>query len=838
MYLFSALTEGQRIAFVAAADTLSFDSPLIAAGQVRIAQVGADLRVTAAGKTIWLDGVPIGALGNSSFAFANGGLLVVGDRTDNLWRDWYGQSHDAFGQSGTSVQVWGLGGSDLVRTGSGADWLVGNGPIGPLEHISRKDAVGGNGTSALPSLSADGRYVVFDSVSTNLAPSPSDIHLKDLETGSISILSGTAFGDRPVVSADGLWVVFSSGGTLVPSPEPPVVIRSTPANPVQVTLAVSTTSTGVFADRRSTNPDVSADGRYVAFTSEATNLAPGGNTFRDVFLKDMQTGILVRMSTSLAGTDGNGNSDNARISADGRYVVFESDSNNLVAGDTNIYSDIFLFDRVGGNLISITAAFNTIPNAPANRPDIAHDAAAGIGPVVIFETDRTLVPADNQGHTDIYAWSMSSGTFRLVSASANGTPGNGPSQEAAISGDGRFVVFRSDANNLVPGDTNNTSDIFVKDLVDGRIAMVSVPATGLANGDSSAPAISLGGDWIAFQSRATNLAATDANGIDLDVFRVYNPLLRDTLEGGAGDDTYVIERYADIVVENANGGSDTVVTPLSYTLGSHLENLWLTGTDAIDGIGNALPNLIRGNATANLLSGLGGNDTLEGGAGNDTLDGGTGIDVAYYDIPRAQAIIGAQSVQAPLPATVSAYTLGSDTLINIERLAFSDGLNIALDVLPHGDIDNPVTKGEGGNAGKAYRLYQAAFDRTPDLLGLGYWIHQVDAGASLFNLATGFLGSAEFQALYGVNPSNEEYTQALYLNVLKREPDAFGYAYWNAVLSGQPMPVNPDFGQLSGVFVGQTTRQQMLVDFSESLENKTNLAGIIGNGFDYLPWPP
>ena len=141
----------------------------------------------------------------------------------------------------------------------------------------------------------------------------------------------------------------------------------------------------------------------VAFTSEATNLAPGGNTFRDVFLKDMQTGSLVRMSTSLGGTDGNGNSDNARISADGRYIVFESDSNNLVAGDTNNYSDIFLFDRVGGTLISITAGFNTIPNAPANRPDIAHDAVAGIGPVVIFETDRTLVPADNQGHTDIYA---------------------------------------------------------------------------------------------------------------------------------------------------------------------------------------------------------------------------------------------------------------------------------------------------------------------------------------------------------------------------------------------------------------------------------------------------
>lgn len=108
----------------------------------------------------------------------------------------------------------------------------------------------------------------------------------------------------------------------------------------------------------------------------------------------------------------------------------------------------------------------------------------------------------------------------------------------------------------------------------------------------------------------------------------------------------------------------------------------------------------------------------------------------------------------------------------------------------------------GGGAGKAYRPYQAAFDRTPDVEGLGCWIAQIDTGAKLFDIATGFIESDEFKALYGQAPSNADYTQALYLNVLD----------------------------------GETTRQQMLVDFSESAGNRENVIAVIGNGFDYVPW--
>ena len=221
------------------------------------------------------------------------------------------------------------------------------------------------------------------------------------------------------------------------------------------------------------------------------------------------------------------------------------------------------------------------------------------------------------------------------------------------------------------------------------------------------------------------------------------------------------------------------------------------------------------------------NDVLASSAAdNDTLDGGAGIDTAFYAAPRAQAAIALDAASPQLAASVTVPGLGTDTLADVERLRFDD-VAVALDIYPTGDVDDPVTKGDGGNAGKAYRLYQAAFAREPDAQGLGYWIAQVDAGAKLFDIATGFIESAEFATLYGAAPSNAEYTRALYLNVLGREPDAPGYAYWNALLEGQPW---------QGVYYGSTTRQQMLVDFSEGAENKANVAALIGNGFDYAPW--
>jgi hypothetical protein len=147
---------------------------------------------------------------------------------------------------------------------------------------------------------------------------------------------------------------------------------------------------------------------------------------------------------------------------------------------------------------------------------------------------------------------------------------------------------------------------------------------------------------------------------------------------------------------------------------------------------------------------------------------------------------------------------GTDTIVNIERLIFTDAA-LALDI--------------DGNAGKAYRLYQAAFDRQPDVTGLGFWIKALDGGTTLQSVASAFVTSTEFQTLYGANLTDGALLTAVYGNVLHRTPDQSGYNWWMGALAS-----------------GNLTRSQLLIDFSESAENKLQVIGSIQNGIDYVPW--
>lgn len=189
---------------------------------------------------------------------------------------------------------------------------------------------------------------------------------------------------------------------------------------------------------------------------------------------------------------------------------------------------------------------------------------------------------------------------------------------------------------------------------------------------------------------------------------------------------------------------------------------------------------------------------LWGTAGNDLLDGSSGIDTAVYTGNRSNFT---------LTKTATGYTIkdvtgaeGTDTLVNVERLVFADG-NVALDT--------------AGNAGQAWRLYKAAFDRSPDLPGLGYQMKALDSGLSLTEVAANFIASPEFKQKYST-PNNAEFVTLLYNNVLDRAPEASGLAY--------------HVGRLSQGLA----RQDILVGFSESPENQANLVGVIGNGMDYV----
>jgi len=287
----------------------------------------------------------------------------------------------------------------------------------------------------------------------------------------------------------------------------------------QVTQRVSVDSFGAQGNDQSgltARPSLSADGRYVAFQSAASNLVLGDtNGALDVFVRDMQTATTECVSVNPAGVPANGTSTAPSISADGRYVAFQSSASDLVPGDTNNVGDIFVRDRVAGTTERVSIASN---GAQGNHGSAA-PAISADGRFVAFQSDASnLIAADTNGRTDVFVHDRVAGMTELVSQSTSGAQGNSGSDEPSISADGRFVSFDSAATNLVSGSLNIPEDVFVRDRLVGATQQVSV-ATGGAHGNdvSGQSSISADGRYVAFYSIATNLVAGDQNGTG-DVF--------------------------------------------------------------------------------------------------------------------------------------------------------------------------------------------------------------------------------------------------------------------------------------------------------------------------------
>jgi serralysin len=221
-------------------------------------------------------------------------------------------------------------------------------------------------------------------------------------------------------------------------------------------------------------------------------------------------------------------------------------------------------------------------------------------------------------------------------------------------------------------------------------------------------------------------------------------------------------------------------------------------------IGGAGSDTIIGNAAANSLVGDGGDDRMTGSGGNDAIDGGGGRDTAVYARSRADYTV-TSNAPAVTVADRTAGRDGSDTLAGIERLDFADG-TLALDI---------ALPGQGAsNAGSAYRLYEAAFNRSPDVAGLSFWINQLDSGAfARDRMAQGFVGSAEFRAVYGADPSAEALVNGFYRNILDRSPEKAGFDFWFGILNGRP-----------------DLRSSVLDAIANSPENQQGLLPVIGQG--------
>jgi Tol biopolymer transport system component len=442
------------------------------------------------------------------------------------------------------------------------------------------DGTQGSSTSFVPSISADGRYVAFSSFASNLVSGDTndlqDTFVNDLQTGT--------------------------------------------------TKRISVANDGTQGNGLSYEPSISADGRYVAFSSNASNLVSGDtNSENDIFVYDLQTGTTKRISVASDGTQGNQDSYNPSISADGRYVAFRSSATNLVSGDTNNTTDIFVNDLQTGTTKRISIASDgTQGNQDSYNPSISAD-----GRYVAFGSSATnLVSGDTNGASDIFVNDLQTGTTKRISVATDGTQGNNSSSAPSISADGRYVAFYSNASNLVSGDTNGAYDIFVYDLQTGTTKRISVASDGTqGNNNSLSPSISGNGRYVAFSSSASNLVSGDTNGA-YDIF-VYD----------LSNDNLPVVNLGAASYSGTEGNSDTVIN-IPVTLST---------TPLAD---------------VTVLSGGDGNDILVGGFGNDPLIGGSGIDKFTFN-SSTDGI-----------ATISDFNAGEGDQIMVSASGFGGGLAV------------------------------------------------------------------------------------------------------------------------------------------------------------------
>lgn len=383
--------------------------------------------------------------------------------------------------------------------------------------------------SSEPSISGNGRFVAFRSGATNLVPGQANgrvhTYVHDRDTGAttrVSVDSNGAQADDSSfshsVSGGGRYVVFRSSATNLVSNitnnarDIFVHDRNT-----GITTRVSVSSDGTQGNGNSDFPAISVDGRYVTFSSVATNLVEGAaNGILNGFIHDRQTGLTERFSVNEAGIQANGPvTGRAPVSSDGQIVVFASEADNLVANDTNRWSDIFVRNRPAETTNRISQGpISSQGNAASEKPRISAD-----GCQVAFASDATNLAAGSTNlFTDIYVHDCQLGAITRVSVASDATEANGRSHDATISADGRFVAFASEASNLVADDTNGFTDIFVHDRQTGITTRVSVASDGSeANDSSHRPALSADGRYVVFHSDASNLVADDTNAAR-DVF--------------------------------------------------------------------------------------------------------------------------------------------------------------------------------------------------------------------------------------------------------------------------------------------------------------------------------
>ncbi|MBG0788411.1 MAG: PD40 domain-containing protein [Anaerolineaceae bacterium] len=360
-------------------------------------------------------------------------------------------------------------------------------------------------------------------------------------------------------------------------------------------IQVSVSSEGIQANAYSYAPKISSDGRYISFSSEADNLVlVDENEVTDIFVHDCQTGGTELVSIASDGTQGNGHSWFSAISGDGRFIVFDSDANNLVVGDTNDATDIFVHDRQTGMTIIVSVS----SEGTQGIGNSVHPAISENGRFVAFSSEaNNLVTNDTNADMDVFVHDLVTRETEKVSIASDGTQGVWGSGSPALSGDGQFIVFQSINKYLVVDDTNETQDIFIHDRSSSETMLASISSDGSqANFISMSPAISANGRYVAFESGADNLTTSDTNE-KWDIF-IHDMLTGDTsLISVASDETQANQdsrkatlssdgRYIaftsdadNLVEEDLNNFTDVFIHDIQYGFTS-LVSISFDGTQA------------------------------------------------------------------------------------------------------------------------------------------------------------------------------------------------------------------------------------------------------------------
>lgn len=528
------------------------------------------------------------------------------------------------------------------------------------------------------------------------------------------------FVDETAISGNGRFVAFVTSVALVPTDtngKKDVYVRDRWAG---VTELVSQTDAEQPVAGDSAHPTLSDDGRYISFDTKAANLVPGDDKGRsDVFVRDRYAGTTTWVTRGVGGALLDNEVFPAQISGNGRYVVFATTATNVVPNDTNAKADVFLRDLQASTTERVSLTFvDAQSNGDSYNPSVSDD-----GRMVAFDSSA-LLAGGVIGQQNVYVRDRTAGTTTLINVKSDETIPNDWAASPSISGNGRLVAFASGATDLVNGDTNGVTDVFLRDLDGGTTQRVDRPdgPGELATGAGSVPyGLDDNGTHILFASTSQATGGTDA-GADYDVFMF-----------------------------NRSSGRTTRITTSSL-VPDPASNSFFAG---IDDTGSSVAFRITQKMTSDAAFDQA---YVTGGVPIGPFSNAAAtIDQLHQDFLGRAATTGETSTW-----TSNVSTGKADLAALVAQLAADPTYS--------------------GNRAPLIRLYWAFFLRRPDSSGLTFWLNRYQSGKySLTTIAQSFATSSEFKNRYG-NVANEEYVKLVYENVFERQPDANGLAYWTGKL--------------------------------------------------------